>query len=244
VGGVKTDDRNRVGVDPTRNPNRQPDNAAEVRDAGAREGQPASSEPGFDDLAFRRTLGHLATGVTVISVDTPDGVHGMTANAVTSVSLTPPLILICVDLRARMIRYIQQTGRFAVNLLREGQEPLSRFFARSWRAEAPPEYHFRPWAGVPYLVGSLGALSCRITRTIEAGDHLIVIGRVVGLRVDEAFGRPLLYYRGQYAGLIEHDLGPPESPELQAGAQFQLYHFEWEPEDEARHGPPIPGLHW
>lgn len=204
----------------------------------------AEHEHAFDELAFRQTLGHLATGVTVVTVATSQGVYGMTANAVTSVSLSPPLILVCIDRRARLVNFIQENGRFGVNLLRETQEPLSRYFARSWRSEEPPEHRFQEWAGVPHLVGSLGALSCRTSEIVEAGDHLIVIGQVAGLRVDDAYGSPLLYYRGQYAGLIEHELGPPESPELQSGARFQLYHREWEPEDEARHGPPGPPTHW
>ncbi len=209
----------------------------------SREERPAerSASPApVDELAFRRTLGHLATGVTVITTHGDQGVHGMTANAVTSVSLDPPLILVCVDRRARMLRYIQERSAFGVNLLRETQEPLSRFFARSWKASAPPEYRFEEWAGIPYLVGSLGGISCRVYQVLEGGDHAIVLGRVVGLRVDEPAGRPLLFYRGRYAGLVEHQESPPESPELTSPEQIRAYYGEWSQEDEQ---PPSP-LPW
>jgi flavin reductase (DIM6/NTAB) family NADH-FMN oxidoreductase RutF len=202
-----------------------------------------ATEHPFDGLAFRRTLGHLATGVTLVTTRTVDRIHGMTANAVTSVSLDPPLILICLDRRARMARYIEETGRFGVNLLDERQAPISRYFARSWNSPQPPEHQFEEWAGVPYLAGSLGALSCRTTQVIEGGDHLVVIARVAGIRVDNPTGAPLLFYRGKYAALTERISGPAESPELQTASHFQVYYRDWEPEDEARQGPSSPGSH-
>src|SRR6185437_5533383 len=101
------------------------------------------------------------------------------------------------------------------SILRESQAPISRYFARSWRSPQPPEHQFEEWAGVPYLVGSLGALSCRTTQVIEGGDHLVVLARVAGIRVDNPTGAPLLYYRGRYAALAERVAGPAESPELQ-----------------------------
>jgi flavin reductase (DIM6/NTAB) family NADH-FMN oxidoreductase RutF len=205
---------------------------------------PAAGEHAFDELAFRRTLGHLATGVTVITTRTTERVHGMTANAVTSVSLDPPLILICLDRQSRMARYVEESGRFGINLLDERQAPISRYFARSWHSPQPPEHRFEEWAGVPYLVGSLGALSCRTTQIIEGGDHLVVMARVAGIRVDNPTGAPLLFYRGKYAALAERVAGPAESPELQAPSQFQVFYRDWEPEDEARQGPSSPGPSW
>ncbi len=198
----------------------------------------------FDGLAFRRTLGHLATGVTILTTRTEDGIHGMTANAVVSVSLNPPLVLICLDRRARMANYVERSGRFGINLLREEQAPISRYFARSWRLPQPPEHHFEEWAGVPYLPGSLGALSCRVTEQIDGGDHLVILARVVGLRLDEPTGNPLLFYRGKYAALTERVAGPAELPELQSASHFQLYYRDWEPEDEANQGPVGPGASW
>jgi flavin reductase (DIM6/NTAB) family NADH-FMN oxidoreductase RutF len=205
---------------------------------------PAAGEHAFDGLAFRRTLGHLATGVTLVTTRTAEHVHGMTANAVTSVSLDPPLILICLDRKARMAKFVEESGRFGVNLLGEQQAPISRYFARSWHSPQPPEHRFEEWAGVPYLAGSLGALSCRTTQIIDGGDHLVVIARVAGIRVDNPAGAPLLYYRGKYAALAERVAGPAESPELQTPSHFQVFYRDWEPEDEARQGPSSPGPSW
>lgn len=193
-----------------------------------------------DELAFRRTLGHLATGVTVVTTWGPAGVHGLTANAITSLSLRPPLILMCIDRRSRTLGHLRTEGAFAVNLLRQTQEPLSRYFARSWHAPEPPEHRFEDWAGVPYLIGSLGALSCRVAEVLEGGDHLIVTGRVVGMRIDKPTGRPLLFYRGQYAGLVPHDTSVPEAPELISSDQIRVYYGEWMPEDEERRPPVHP----
>lgn len=192
----------------------------------------------IDALAFRRTLGQLATGVTVITIYTEDGIHGMTANAVTSLSLEPPLILFCVDREARTARFVRSSRAFCVNILREMQEPLSRFFAHSWRAASPPEYRFEEWAGAPYLVGSLAALSCRVAEVLEGGDHQIIVGRVVGLRVDAPEERPLLFYRGRYGGFDPHQASPPESPELISRAQIRAYYGEWTQEDEQEVSPP------
>ncbi|HEX7103709.1 MAG TPA: flavin reductase family protein [Nitrolancea sp.] len=204
------------------------------------------AEHAFDGLAFRRTMGHLATGVTLVTTRTGERIHGMTANAVTSVSLDPPLILICLDRRSRMAQYVEESGRFGVNLLDERQAPISRYFARSWHSPQPPAHHFEEWAGVPFLDGSLGALSCRTTQIIDGGDHLVVMARVAGIRVDNPTGTPLIYYRGTYAALAERVAGPAEYPELLAPSHFQVYYRDWEPEDEARQGPGpfVPGPSW
>lgn len=186
----------------------------------------------FDALAFRRTMGHLATGITVITTETPVGTHGMTANAVTSLSLSPPLMLVCVDRQAHTAEHIRAVDRFGINILSDTQEPLSRLFSGSWREPNPPEHHFEPWAGVQYLAGSLGALSCRVTEILDGGDHIIVIGRVVGLRVDEPGGNPLLYYRGRYVGLAQQDNqvageqpGPPHP-------RFNVCDRNWKQDDD------------
>ena len=83
----------------------------------------------FDSRAFRNALGQFATGVTVITVKGPEGLHGMTANAFTSVSLDPPLVLVCIDKRNRTHALIQEVGRFGVSVLAEDHENVSRHFA-------------------------------------------------------------------------------------------------------------------
>jgi flavin reductase (DIM6/NTAB) family NADH-FMN oxidoreductase RutF len=158
----------------------------------------------IDQLSFRRTLGHLATGVTVVTTYKPGGVHGMTANAVTPVSLAPARVLVCVGKHARLARHVQQPGAFGINLLSEDQEPLSRFFSGSWDREEPPEHQFLHWSAAPFLVGSLGALSCQVTRVFDGGDHLIVVGQVMDIRIDDPDGKPLIFYRGRYTRLANN----------------------------------------
>ena len=192
---------------------------------------PGAEAGDFDTLAFRQTLGYLAAGVTVVSVYVDGEPYGMTANAVTSVSLTPPLVLVCVDRRAHLASRLREAVPFGINILSEAQEPLSRFFARSWQLPVPPAHRFQEWAGMPQLAGSLAAVSCRVSEVLPGGDHIIVLGRVVGVRVDQPNGRPLLYYRGTYASLVDWPDHRPEAPELGTARQFQLYYPEWEPED-------------
>src|SRR5690349_6934418 len=108
---------------------------------------------GADPLEFRRTMGLFATGVTVITVREGQVIHGMTANAVTSVSLDPLLVLVCVDSRTRMSEMLPRAGRFAINVLSEGQRPLSHHFAG--RPSGPVEVEFAEIDEVPTLPDSL-----------------------------------------------------------------------------------------
>lgn len=153
-----------------------------------------------DSALFRQLLGRFATGVTVISVVAKDGrPHGMTANSLASVSLTPPLISVCIDHRAEMHAVITKAEMFVVNILAQSQEGLSRRFA---------DPHDDRFDGVGYhlsqdgnllLDGAIAHIECRRETMCQAGDHTIVIGRVVGGSTSE--GRPLLYFRGGYAAL-------------------------------------------
>jgi flavin reductase (DIM6/NTAB) family NADH-FMN oxidoreductase RutF len=150
----------------------------------------------IDIREYRRTIGLFATGVTVITAGVGEQIHGMTANSLTSVSLDPLLLLVCVDRRARMCAVIHEAGRFAVNILAAEQEPLSRHFAG--RAVEGLDIAFDDLNGVPVLSGALATLSCTVSEILEGGDHIIVMGAV------EAFERraepppPLLYYSGGY----------------------------------------------
>jgi flavin reductase (DIM6/NTAB) family NADH-FMN oxidoreductase RutF len=156
--------------------------------------------PDVDPAQFRQLLGRFATGVTVITVTAPDGrPHGMTANSLASVSLSPPLISVCIDHRAEMHAVITKAELFVVNILAQNQEGLSRRFA---------DPHDDRFDGVGYqlsqdggvlLDGAIAHLECRRETMYEAGDHTIVIGRVLGGTTSE--GRPLLYFRGGYAAL-------------------------------------------
>lgn len=159
---------------------------------------PDSSEAAaFDRVTFRRVLGCFATGVTIVTSIQEDGTPcGLTANSFTSVSLDPPLVLVCLDARSNSLGAIRGSGAFAVNILGESQRELSGRFA----SKLPDKFGGSRWSravtGAPTLEGALAWLDCRVERTFTAGDHEIVIGRVVALG-DNA-GSPLGYFRGGY----------------------------------------------
>ncbi|MGH2411891.1 MAG: flavin reductase, partial [Chloroflexota bacterium] len=148
---------------------------------------------------FRRTMGLFATGVTVITVRDGEAIHGMTANAVTSVSLDPLLVLVCVDSRAHMRNRIPRAGRFAINMLSQEQRPLSRQF--SGRAAHQTGVIFSAIDGVPTLPDCLATLICTVDRLVDAGDHVVVFGRVDTVARSETGGRPLVYFAGDYQRL-------------------------------------------
>ncbi|WP_243095095.1 flavin reductase family protein [Thermus thalpophilus] len=153
----------------------------------------------LDPRLFRQTLGRFATGVTVVSVRTGEGVHGMTANAFLSVSLDPPLVLVSVDRRARTHGLLLEAGRYGVSVLAEGQRDLSDHFAGRGVGEAQPVW--REVLGVPLLEGALAHVVARVVEAHPAGDHTLFIGEVEHLGYGE--GRPLLFFGGRYHGLGE-----------------------------------------
>jgi flavin reductase (DIM6/NTAB) family NADH-FMN oxidoreductase RutF len=148
---------------------------------------------------FRSVMGHFATGVTVVTVATPDGPVGLTANAVCSLSLEPLLLLVCFDNAARTLPPLRETGRFGVNVLASGQQDLARLFAsklpeREKFAGIPHTVH----DGIPVIEGVLAWVGCRLERLIPGGDHTIGIGSVEAAEAGE--GEPLLWFRGGYRG--------------------------------------------
>jgi flavin reductase len=159
-----------------------------------------SGEP-RDPLVFRAVLGRFATGVTVMT-SVLDGVpHAMTANAVTSVSLDPPLVLVCVERGAVMASHVEGSGVFALSVLGADQAALSDAFADPARPLGAAQFaDVTTRAGVtgaPLVAGAIAHLDCQVTAIHPGGDHVIVVGEVVSL---EANGEddPLLYYRGGY----------------------------------------------
>ena len=195
--------------------------------------------------AYRDTIGLFATGVTVITTRTGDVVHGMTANAVTSVSLDPTLLLVCIDRRARMHDLIARAGAFAVNILAEDQEALSRHFAGHGKAgPAPPGLRFDPGAdpehaGAPTITGCVAALCCTVEQAVDGGDHTIYLGRVTDLRPGRPGARPLVFFAGRYRRLAEADPAVPPAPDLWSDDSVQVYYPEWEhPPDPEE--PPFP----
>jgi len=155
---------------------------------------------------FRRAVGCFATGVTVITVDYEGAVQGMTANAFTSVSLDPLLVLVCVDHQARTHSHLQTRKRFGINVLSEQQRAISEHYARPDRdpARAEPEAGARfdrTAHGTPMLHGALAYLECRLQSAQDAGDHTIFIAEVEDVLVRA--GKPLLYFQSSY-----HAVGP------------------------------------
>jgi Conserved protein/domain typically associated with flavoprotein oxygenases, DIM6/NTAB family len=150
--------------------------------------------------AFRSALGRFASGVTVITACGADGTdYGMTASAFCSVSLEPPLVLVCVEKIASMHDPIVGCGHFVVNVLASTQEHVARRFAAEDGDRFAGVGFSRGAESVPILDDSLATLECRRTATYDGGDHVIVVGEVESAKwTDE---RPLIYYRGGYAGM-------------------------------------------
>jgi flavin reductase (DIM6/NTAB) family NADH-FMN oxidoreductase RutF len=150
---------------------------------------------------FRAALGRFSSGVTVITVETTVGeVHGMTASSFCSVSLRPPLVLVCIDHLAETYLHLRERGRFGVSVLKEEQDALSEFFADPERdpdATRRLGIHYNLMkSGMPVLADALAALDCVVTQSNAAGDHTIFVGEVKEVSVAEGF--PLLYFRGRY----------------------------------------------
>jgi flavin reductase (DIM6/NTAB) family NADH-FMN oxidoreductase RutF len=149
---------------------------------------------------FRTVMGHFATGVAVVTVDSPGGPQGMTANAVASLSLDPVLVLVCFDNGARTLPEVRRAGRFGVNVLAAGQEGLARRFASKADAkfaEVPHSVH----DGIPVLDGALAWVGCSLDRLVPGGDHTIGIGAVHAAELGPSGTEPLVWFRGGYGSL-------------------------------------------
>jgi flavin reductase (DIM6/NTAB) family NADH-FMN oxidoreductase RutF len=149
---------------------------------------------------LRSAMALVPTSVTVVSAQGPDGPAGATANAVTSLSLEPPLMLACFDRGSRTLGFARESGRFGISVLRADHGEQARMFA----TKSPHEEKWRdvPWTerdGVPILDEALMWTACELEQVHEGGDHVIAIGAVVGIGVDD--GEPLVFYRGEYRSL-------------------------------------------
>jgi flavin reductase (DIM6/NTAB) family NADH-FMN oxidoreductase RutF len=153
-----------------------------------------------DPARFRELMGRFASGVTVLTVNGPDTRPlGMTASSLASVSLVPPLVSVCVDHKAELHDAILAAPVFVVNVLESAQELLSRRFADRHEDRFDGVGYHRSPEGLVLLDGALAHLECDRFATYPAGDHTLVIGRVIGGATGD--GRPLLYYRGGYSSL-------------------------------------------
>ena len=153
-----------------------------------------------DPADFRRALGQFAAGVTVVTTRDGQGRSlGLTVTAFASVSLDPPLVLICVDHRSEAHAGFRHAGLFGVSILAEGQEALSRRFAAGGAAKFKGLELVKGTTGVPLVPGALAHLECRVSATHDAGDHTIYVGEVLAAQAQP--GRPLLYHDRDYRRL-------------------------------------------
>lgn len=133
---------------------------------------------------FRQVMGQFTTGVTVVTTRSHEGLAGLTVNSFTSVSLDPPLVLICVDLYSTALPFIRESGNFAVNILTSEQEALSRCFATTseerYEHFCHASYHIAA-TGSPILDGALAFIDSRIVAEYPGGDHVIILGQVVAM---------------------------------------------------------------
>jgi flavin reductase (DIM6/NTAB) family NADH-FMN oxidoreductase RutF len=152
---------------------------------------------------FRKVMGHFVTGVTVVT--TFDGAGrpaGITVNALSSVSLEPPLVVVALDRRRFITPIIHEAGRFAVSILSEDQQALSDCFAGAPVTPGREDFCGASWApgatGLPILDGAIASLECTVTGSYPVGDHDLFIGWVEAVANEEHHPQPLLYYRRQY----------------------------------------------
>ena len=171
-------------------------------DNGAREAPDA--DPGeVSPAQLREAMGHFATGVTVVTSVGADGEPvGTTANAVTSLSLEPPLVLVCFDLKSATLTAIRGHGAFAVNVLGHRQRHLSANFAkRGLAAVWDGVRHHRGPTGSPRIADVIAVIECTVERSFPGGDHEIVIGRARHVESNGGGATPLLFWRGKYTSI-------------------------------------------
>ncbi len=162
-------------------------------------------EAGITAAKFRHAMGHFVTGVTVVTSVGADGKPvGTTANAVSSLSLEPPLILVCFDRASLTLEAVRARGAFAVNMLADCQRQLSVNFARRGLAAAWEGVRHKAGAtGCPRLHGAVAVVECTVEHELPGGDHEIIIGRVRHVDTGDPGLGPLVYWRGGYTSLAE-----------------------------------------
>ncbi|HEX5465932.1 MAG TPA: flavin reductase family protein [Candidatus Limnocylindrales bacterium] len=168
--------------------------------------QPQDAGPRIEPEAYRDVMGRFVTGVTIVTcLDERRGRShpwGTTVNAFSSVSLEPPLVLVCIGRERSIHPIIARAGRFAVNILGEDCQALSDCFAGAPGSRAKDAFCEAAYRlgqdGLPVLEASIAYIECLVEQTLEAGDHTIYLARVTGLGTSEVHPLPLLYYRGRY----------------------------------------------
>lgn len=180
----------------------------------------------LDPKQYLDTIGSFATGVTVITTEHESQLRGMTATGVTSLSLSPMLIIVCIAKKAKIADVLQTGQSFSVSILREEQAVISNHFAGAIKKqEQEPEIRFARWEGGSRLEGCLAALGCRVAQIHEGGDHWIVVGEVLHLYHGVEPRQPLLYFRGRYGRLEPGGVLAPLRADLDEGTP-QIY-YDW-----------------
>ncbi len=156
---------------------------------------------------YRKTIGLFATGVTVLLAEKDGELRGMTANAITSLSLDPTLLIVCPSKKSRFSQLMEEGVPFTISILGDHQEGISNHFAktrdeglsaREQGQEPHPLLRFSDESLAPRLADSIGALACRVHRKHDGGDHWIVVGEVIDIYDLEGELWPLLFFRGRY----------------------------------------------
>jgi len=172
----------------------------------------------FDPKAFRRALGNFATGITVVTAQTADGIKtGVTANSFNSVSLEPALILWSIDKRSGSCEIFEKASHFAVNILAADQIDVSNHFARPGEDKFADVDFTAGLGGAPLLPHTAACFQCEAYETVDGGDHWILIGKVVAF---EDTGRaPLVYHQGSYSVVMPHSRFPTKADDQPAAIQ-------------------------
>ncbi len=163
-------------------------------------GTESGSAASIDPVEFRRAMSQLPTAVTVVTASGPEGPAGLTANAVVSLSLDPPLMLACVDRGSRTLRAVEHAGHFGISVLGSDDADIARAFATKapqadkWTGIAWSERH-----GIPALDDAIVWVACELENVLAGGDHVIVTGAV--LEVESSGGVPLVFHGGDYRPL-------------------------------------------
>jgi flavin reductase (DIM6/NTAB) family NADH-FMN oxidoreductase RutF len=157
-----------------------------------------TASPAVDSARYRQVLGHFPTGVTVITAGSDEGPVGLCVGSFTSVSLEPPLVAFCAGDTSTSYPHIEAAGHYCVNILGEDQEETARVFAGKGDDKfAGIGWHPSPVTGAPVLDGVLAWIDCDIDAVHGAGDHWIVVGRVLDLEIGHE-GGPLVFFRGGF----------------------------------------------
>jgi flavin reductase (DIM6/NTAB) family NADH-FMN oxidoreductase RutF len=155
----------------------------------------------FDSKKQRKIMGQFATGVTVVTTDGEAGKHGLTANAVASLSLKPPLVLVAVEKSAHSLEFLKTNRCFAVNILRLDQEAISRRFATPGPKDFSGLHITTSVTSAPIVAGCIAFVDCRVVEILPGGDHEIFVGEIVAGEYHG--GEPLMYYAGGYRRLAD-----------------------------------------